>query len=176
MAFGRSCSFGSVRVPLRRVSGARLAICIAFCARLGEKLSDELNQRGDIVRLLFAMIAVSAFTWTVSAHGQAQVIKVTPGQAQCLAENIGTYESYETDPVIIVLETCPRPPSNDQLTTSLVQKRSGPGLPLPKVGKGDNILILLRSQLACVKEIVTDGDLSADETGLIEISLENCSE
>lgn len=128
------------------------------------------------MRLLFAMIALCGFVWTASVDAQVKTIKVTPGQARCLVENIETYENYETDPVIIVLETCPRPPTNSQLAARLAQRNAGPGLPMPKVGSGDNVLILLRSQLACVKDVLTDDHLPTNEAGLIEIPLDACGE
>ncbi|MEM8797696.1 MAG: hypothetical protein AAGE61_19185 [Pseudomonadota bacterium] len=127
-----------------------------------------------MARLLLAAVALCALA-SASVAQSSKVIKVTPGQAKCLADNIETYESYDTDPVIIVLETCPRPPSNEQLTASLVQRNSGLGLPTPRVGSGDNILILLRSQLACIKDLVTGDALPTNEAGLIEISLDQCS-
>lgn len=97
-------------------------------------------------------------------------------QAECIAENIDTYLGYGTDPVIVVPDTCPDPPTNDELMAALAPQNSGTGLPTPKVGEGDKVMILLQSQLVCIQRLIEAGTLSQNADGLVVISLDDCVE
>lgn len=101
-------------------------------------------------------------------------IKITFDQANCIAENLETYLGYGTDPVIIVPDTCPNPPTNDDLMAAMSPQNSGAGFPTPKIGEGERVLILLHAQLRCLSELVKSGTISQDSDGLIYISFNKC--
>ena len=126
-----------------------------------------------ITRYLAALVVIALLPIS-SGHANSKVIKITGAEAKCIVENMETYNSYGTDPIIIVLETCREKTPVNSGNTGLRQTNSTLGLPTPKVGKGDKILILLRSQLACVSEIIGNSSLPDSDTELVEISLDRC--
>ncbi len=110
------------------------------------------------------------------ADSKAPVLRITMDQAECIASNVETYLGYRTDPVIVVPDTCPDPPTNDELMAALAPQNSGAGLPTPKVGEGDKVMILLQSQLVCIQKLIESGTLSQNADGLVVISLDDCVE
>ena len=126
---------------------------------------------GCFVRNFLFLFSSLFLCWPAWAK---EPIRITADQAKCIAENLDTYLGYGTDPVIVVPATCPDPPTNDELMAALAPQNSGSGLPTPKVGKGDNVLILLQSQLKCITRLVNSGDLTQNPDGLVELSLGQC--
>ena len=124
----------------------------------------------------FLAIALSVSSGWALAETSAPVLKITMDQAKCIASNVDIYLGYGTDPVIVVPDTCPDPPTNDELMAALAPQNSGAGLPTPKVGEGDKVMILLQSQLKCIQRLIQRGTLSQNADGLVVISLGDCSE
>lgn len=113
-------------------------------------------------------------TLVLDAAWAETTLKITPEQARCIAKNVDTYFGYGTDPVIVVPDNCPNPPTNEELMAELAPQNSGVGFPTPKVGGNGKVLILLQSQLLCIRRAVEAGELPLTPEGFVEFSPENC--
>jgi len=101
-------------------------------------------------------------------------IRLTPEQAACVAENVAIYLEEPMEPVVVVPNTCPEPPSLDDLMAALAPQNIGRELPEPKVGEADAALVLMHAELRCFGELFAAGALVEEENGLISVELSDC--
>lgn len=75
-------------------------------------------------------------------------VTLSTSVAMCLAENIESYLSIDTDPVIFVGDQCPSTfiSENDLLNAA---ENSSSRVLAPRVGDGIGIYVLMKSELSC---------------------------
>jgi hypothetical protein len=132
-------------------------------------IKDMWNLRRSLSLLgALALVVVS------NAATAESIIRLTPEQAACVAENVAIYLEESMEPVVVIPNTCPEPPSLDDLMAALAPQNLGRDLPEPKVGEPDAALVLMHSELECFGKLFTAGALIVEEGGLIAVELGDC--
>ncbi|MEM1148993.1 MAG: hypothetical protein AAGI03_00340 [Pseudomonadota bacterium] len=125
-------------------------------------------------RVVFGLIGTMLLAGAATCTAAQSVIRLTPEQATCVADHVETYLQEPSEPVVVIPDTCPNPPSIEDLMAALAPQNLGRELPEPKVGESDAALVLMRSELECFETLFRAGSLVEEEGGIIAVELGDC--